>query len=288
NGLRDPLAPDPQTIVEQFQLTEIDMQWALFQDLTPRFIEKRLQQRLAPPASVQLWLKDNIVYLQGYAPKDWIEQALQAASYLAGTQQVNHDKLKDTDNFLLTQAQQHLMPPPTVTMTVNKGLLILRGYVNSSTFERLQHQLPQFKQAQRALVNYDTTALYDAEQLRAKLIKKIEDTLLYFSEGHELIANQEKKMKQLVESIQHLIALTTARAQPLQIQITGNTDGLGNQAYNEHLSQQRAQIVMNHLIERGIDAHYLVKTLPAQIRFGEYQPQPTHRNVTLTVTVSQD
>jgi len=287
-GLRDPLAPDPQSIAKQFQLTEIDMHWDLFQDLTPHFIEKRLHQRLAPPASVQLGLKDNILYLQGHAPQAWIEQALQTAPYLSGIQQVNHDKLEDTDSFLLTQAQQHLKPPPTVTMSVDKGLLTLSGYVNSSTFERLHQQLPQFKQAQTALIHYDTTDLYDVEQLGPKLIDTIEQTTLYFSEGNELIAQQEKKIKQLVESIQHLIALTTARAQRLQIQITGNTDGLGNQAYNEHLSQQRAQTVMNHFIDYGIEAHYLIKTLPAQIRFGEYQPNPTHRNVTLRVTITQN
>ena len=50
------------------------------------------------------------------------------------------------------------------------------------------------------------------------------------------------------------VARTLKNQRNLQIEITGHTDDQGNDAFNQLLSQQRAESVRQHLIGRGVDA----------------------------------
>ena len=66
------------------------------------------------------------------------------------------------------------------------------------------------------------------------------------------------------------------------IQVEGHTDQIGSEAYNQKLSERRAEAVKNALIQRGID--------PRRIRpvgFGETQPissdNAMNRRVTLRI-----
>ena len=51
------------------------------------------------------------------------------------------------------------------------------------------------------------------------------------------------------------------------IQVSGHTDNVGNDAYNQKLSQQRAGAVKDYFVKKGIDAG-LVKS----VGFGESKP----------------
>lgn len=60
----------------------------------------------------------------------------------------------------------------------------------------------------------------------------------------------------------------TLQSQPnVAVQIAGNTDNVGNKAYNLMLSQQRAEAVRQYLVAHGIDAGRLVAT-----GFGDFHP----------------
>lgn len=61
---------------------------------------------------------------------------------------------------------------------------------------------------------------------------------------------------------------STLKNQPnVAVQIAGNTDNVGNKAYNLMLSQQRAESVRQYLVARGVDAGRLVAT-----GFGDFHP----------------
>lgn len=64
------------------------------------------------------------------------------------------------------------------------------------------------------------------------------------------------------------------------IQVEGHTDAIGTEAYNQQLSEQRAETVKNVLIQRGID--------PKRIRsvgFGESQPISSNNAMNRRVTL---
>ena len=66
------------------------------------------------------------------------------------------------------------------------------------------------------------------------------------------------------------------------IQVEGHTDQTGSEAYNQKLSEQRAETVKNALIQRGIDARRI-----RTVGFGESQPissdNAMNRRVTLRI-----
>ena len=53
----------------------------------------------------------------------------------------------------------------------------------------------------------------------------------------------------------------------ISVEISGHTDAVGNATYNKSLSQQRAQAVVNYLVEKGIDQRRLTA-----VGYGEEQP----------------
>jgi outer membrane protein OmpA-like peptidoglycan-associated protein len=53
----------------------------------------------------------------------------------------------------------------------------------------------------------------------------------------------------------------------VRVEISGHTDSVGSETYNQGLSQRRAQSVMNYLIQRGISAARM-----QAVGYGEYQP----------------
>jgi len=56
------------------------------------------------------------------------------------------------------------------------------------------------------------------------------------------------------------------------IRITGHTDSRGTAEYNQHLSEQRAQAVKWHLVDRGVDARRMVTE-----GRGEMQPRASNK-----------
>jgi OOP family OmpA-OmpF porin len=63
------------------------------------------------------------------------------------------------------------------------------------------------------------------------------------------------------------IAATAAKSPGLQVDVSGHTDWIGTAAYNQGLSERRANAVKDYLVRKGLDA--------SRIRthaYGETQP----------------
>jgi outer membrane protein OmpA-like peptidoglycan-associated protein len=58
----------------------------------------------------------------------------------------------------------------------------------------------------------------------------------------------------------------------LKLEVEGHTDSVGGEAYNQHLSEQRAGSVRDYLIQQGISG----KDLSPAKGFGESQPVATN------------
>lgn len=286
-GMRDPLATDPTEIANRMQISEVTMRWTPYQDLTPSFIEQRVQQRLNPPATVQFKMQDNVLSLSGHAPSDWIEKALQDVRSVDGINQVKTNELVDTDSFLLAEAKRELKPPDNIILIVKNKVLQIIGHVNSATFEILQGRLQKLKKLQKEkdkeFAHFDTSGLIDAEHEFQQLKRYIEKTKIYFYEGADLIPNQEIQLQNLRDHVQKLLAFSQDLHQSVHLKIIGNTDGLDTESYNQQLSIERAQVVFDWLLAHGIEKQRMITSLPPQIRFGESQPNPDDRNVNFRV-----
>lgn len=66
---------------------------------------------------------------------------------------------------------------------------------------------------------------------------------------------------------------TLQRYPAVKVELDGHTDSIGTEAYNQKLSERRAQIVYDYLTSHGIDADRIVATNG----FGETQPIATNK-----------
>jgi outer membrane protein OmpA-like peptidoglycan-associated protein len=83
-GLRDPLAADPQLLLDQEGVdpARVVSRWQPYQGLDPVFMLKRLQASLDPPPTVTLAVEGDHIVAQGSAPSTWIERARTAGRML--------------------------------------------------------------------------------------------------------------------------------------------------------------------------------------------------------------
>jgi OOP family OmpA-OmpF porin len=98
-GLRDPLAVDPLTLLQQSHVPteKVVSHWEPYQALSPAFVLARARSLLAPPATVTLRLEQSTLVATGRAPRAWMLQAQQLARFIPGVQQWQADGLVDHD-----------------------------------------------------------------------------------------------------------------------------------------------------------------------------------------------
>ncbi|MEK8019205.1 MAG: OmpA family protein [Candidatus Parabeggiatoa sp.] len=287
-GMRDPLADAPEEIAQQNKISDVNMRWTPYQDLTPQFIEKRVRLRLVPPSTVEIRLVEDTLHLSGHAQKTWIDKAINNAPSIAGINRVEIKQLVDTDSFLLLQVQRTLKPPESVTLSVHNSVLRVIGQVNSATFQTLQQRIQAFQNSQKELAGIETSGLVDIEHEMRVLVQSVKNQKIYFYEDStKLTSEQETALAKLLKDLQHLLTLGQMLNQIVELQITGNTDGLGTELYNQQLSQRRAEVIINWLEEQGIKKHFLTIIPPSKIRFGETRPNPRYRNVNFSVITYQ-
>jgi outer membrane protein OmpA-like peptidoglycan-associated protein len=288
SGMRDPLAEEPEKIAQEKQITDVVMRWTHYQDLTPQFIEKRVRLRLTPPSTVEMRFSGDTLSFIGYAKKTWIDKAIKQGTTVTGVNQLDIQQLVDTDDFLLRQAQGKLRPPKGVTLKVHDGVLQITGGVNSAAFHSLQQRIQTFQNSQKELTGVEISQLVDIEYEMQSLAQSIKKQKIYFYEDSiDFTSEQETALGKLLKKLKNLITLGEMLNKIVELHVTGNTDGLGTQLYNQQLSQRRAEVVIDWLKKQGITEDILTIIPPKIIRFGETQPNATYRNVTFKVIIYQ-
>jgi outer membrane protein OmpA-like peptidoglycan-associated protein len=86
NGLRDPLARDPASLLPMHNLETDDVvgRWQLYQALHPSLVVARARQLLGPPAGADLEFNDGVLRAVGSAPVEWLEASARIAPVLPG------------------------------------------------------------------------------------------------------------------------------------------------------------------------------------------------------------
>ena len=280
NGMLDPLANSPQEIANQMHIDNVVLNFTPYQDLTQRFIEKRVNLRLNPPATVKLQVRENKLYFIGHAHQNWIDKAIINALTVVGINELETKDLINTDEFLLSKVQQDLANIANISLAVQDEILLIAGYVDSNTFQILQQKMNELQY----FTSINADKLIDAESEIATLSKNIEKTTIYFSKGIGFLSAQEPKLQQLYNDVKRLFILGDKFNKIIQLHIIGNTDGVDREELNRQLSQKRALTIINWLSDKGIDRNQLFAKIPEKIRFGEKVPRPSFRNVKFLVS----
>jgi OOP family OmpA-OmpF porin len=101
SGLRDPLARDPNVLMQDFQVNPNDVvtHWEPFQSLTPEFALLRARNLLRPPLTVNLSVKDGALEAEGFATHEWVTETRRVAHFLPGFTGIRDEKLLDLNRI---------------------------------------------------------------------------------------------------------------------------------------------------------------------------------------------
>ncbi len=121
-GLRDPLAPDPRSLIAASGLDPADMtvRMGLYSSLDEAIVLQRIREVLAPPDGVKLELRGGVLRAMGPAPYRWIRDSRRIAASLPGVESYEDSGLVNTD-------LEQLQPPPTVQLKLVDGVLSASG-----------------------------------------------------------------------------------------------------------------------------------------------------------------
>lgn len=110
SGLRDPLAADPNQLIQVAKIDpkNIVSRWEPYISLDTKFVTQRAEKLLQPPKTTHLKVDNSgILHLTGTAPRQWIEQAKKIAINIPGVTQIKSDRLVETEfqEFLKTKTE---------------------------------------------------------------------------------------------------------------------------------------------------------------------------------------
>ncbi|MGI9106341.1 MAG: OmpA family protein [Pyrinomonadaceae bacterium] len=116
SGLRDPLARDPQLMLQEADIDprETISRWQPFQAMNPEFLLARARQLLDAPATVQLKVLDNMLVAEGFATHQWVSETRRTVRFIPGLNQFRDDNLLDLDRI----------EKPTLLFELNQTQLI--------------------------------------------------------------------------------------------------------------------------------------------------------------------
>jgi OOP family OmpA-OmpF porin len=98
-GLRDPLAPDPSTVLASTGLSpdRVSASWQLYQAMDPRLALPRARSVLRPPRGVTLSMRGSTLVAAGEAPGAWIRDAMLLARTLPGVSAFDPSGLENAE-----------------------------------------------------------------------------------------------------------------------------------------------------------------------------------------------
>lgn len=109
-GLRDPLAPDPNDILEKsgIDIEKVVGSWEPYLSMAPEFLEKRIHDLFQPPDTVSLELIGSTLFVSGEAPHEWILRIQHILPATIGVSGIEKSNLKDSDEIALLDAKKRI------------------------------------------------------------------------------------------------------------------------------------------------------------------------------------
>jgi OOP family OmpA-OmpF porin len=155
SGLRDPLAADPEHLLQEKGIdpANVKSHWAPYQALHPQFILARARAVLSPPEGLTLSFADGTLTVAGAAPEQWIADARKIARAIPGVTKFVESSAGETTARETT---------PVDTRDTNTNARELQRKELSAAKERLEQQSVQFLTDTLDLASGQDTALREA------------------------------------------------------------------------------------------------------------------------------
>ena len=109
-GLRDPLAVRPLDLLQgtMFDSSQVRATWEPYHSFQPGILLERARRLLAPPAEVELALREGVLQAEGVAPQAWIDEARLLARALHGVDSFVFEAVESLERRRLHQVQARL------------------------------------------------------------------------------------------------------------------------------------------------------------------------------------
>jgi outer membrane protein OmpA-like peptidoglycan-associated protein len=118
-----------------------------------------------------------------------------------------------------------------------------------------------------------------AQALTAQPPKTVSFILYFLANSTEIVPSSQATLEALLAEV--------AKRQAVEVQVTGHTDRVGSVADNDHLSQVRAEIVRDMLVNNGLQASFIRTVGRGEreplIPTPDEQPEPRNRRVEVIV-----
>jgi outer membrane protein OmpA-like peptidoglycan-associated protein len=179
-------------------------------------------------------------------------------------------------DIVLARAKQLLEPPDSVSLSVEHGSLVARGFAEHDwirTSRRITQMIP-------SLSGFDDKELIDLDNARAEfenVRKNLEQRSIKFSVGSaEITPDQQDEINRAVAGLKQIEALASSLRMPVRVEIWGHADQSGSQELNERLIAARAQQVMTSL-SAGNAKSLIIADANASARLAEYTRSVTFK-----------
>jgi OOP family OmpA-OmpF porin len=249
-GLRDPLAPDPQNMLQKTGIDseKVRFHWEPYHSAYPAYANQRIQNILKPPDTINLELKDGTLYAQGCARHEWLLDTRKLVKIMPWIQELRDDDVTDID---LT-----IDPPETVSIEVKGNSL----YASGAAPHDWVIQTRQLVTSLPGILHFEEDNLIDTDLRTLENIKKkIESQVIFFKiGGKDFAPGQNAAINDLVESIRQLLSLAKIFDRRPQLEIIGHSDNRGTEELNIQISRERAKTFRLLLDSKGIAAETII------------------------------
>lgn len=178
-------------------------------------------------------------------------------------------------DIVLARAKQLLEPPDTVSLSVEHGSLIARGFAEHDwirTARRITQMIP-------SLAGFDDQGLIDLDNARAQfesVKKNLEQRSIQFAIGSsEISPDQRDELNRVASDLTQIDALASSLRMPIRIELWGHADQSGSQVLNDRLIAARAQQVMTSF--STVKKNLVIADANASARLAEYTRSVTFK-----------
>ena len=191
---------------------------------------------------------------------------------------------------ILQRARLILKPPPGVALKFSDGTLLISGKASHHWVKWMRQRAVSLPGVQRA----DTAELQDTEMsaLRSAVGDLDRETIFFKLGQWRIEKSQTSALASVLGILARIQALDRSMGIATRIIIIGKTDPSGRWAFNLQLSEHRARVVMNYLIQHHVDAARLQAVgAPAPAAKNTSRPGATNeafRNVTFKAAMGTE
>ncbi|MGH1538877.1 MAG: hypothetical protein ACRBHB_00520 [Arenicella sp.] len=255
-GLIDPVAQLPWEQLSQLGVNRDNLVLSMkkFRSLEPAIVITRLRSSLKLPAEVAIEMDDSssssgesIIYLSGSLDYSAYRNLLRNKQLLSSIGSIDMRELILEPLSINTHIDQQIGIPSNISMRVVDKTLEVDGVPESNWFATLSNYLQGDDLIQRIT----------AADWQQHLQNKLQAKKVLFSGGLALEAAEQDNIDQLTVWIKELQLLLEAQSLSPRIRVVGFTDNVGAEESNRTLRRERAELVVQELISKGVSPKIL-------------------------------